>query len=167
MIETVANKLELPFLAGLNAEGEPVFESLQAELLDGGTDRVRLLKSPLLARNLAAGDILKVINPSTAEYELERRSGNLCVRLFRKHRLEALEEFVTSAIEKLGGSLDLQAERALVYSVHVSLGFTAIESLLNRASEKFSDTVWYYGNVYDPEDGTTPLNWWLEFDNQE
>ena len=64
---------------------EPVFESLQAELLDGGTDRVRLLKSPLLARNLAAGDILKVINPSTAEYELERRSGNLCVRLFRKH----------------------------------------------------------------------------------
>ena len=36
MIETVANKLELPFLAGLNAEGEPVFESLQAELLDGG-----------------------------------------------------------------------------------------------------------------------------------
>ena len=103
MIETVANKLELPFLAGLNAEGEPVFESLQTELLDGGTDRVRLLKSPLLARNLAAGDILKVINPSTAEYELERRSGNLCVRLFRKHRLEVLEEFVTSAIERLGG----------------------------------------------------------------
>jgi hypothetical protein len=58
---------------------------------------------------------------------------------------------VTSAIEKLGGSLDLQAERALVYSVHVSLGFTAIESLLNRASEKFSDTVWYYGNVYTPK----------------
>ena len=167
MLATVANKLELPFLAGLNEKGEPVFESLNAELLDSGTNRVRLLKSPLLARNLAAGDILRVINVSTAEYELERRSGNLCIRLFRKHHLEELEEFLTSAVEKLGGSLDLQADRALVYSVHVSLGFASIETLLNSASEKFSDTFWYYGNVYDPEDGTTPLNWWLEFDNQE
>ena len=154
-------------MAGLNAEGEPVFESLHAELLDNGTNRIRLLKSPLLARNLAAGDILRVINPSTADYELERRSGNLCIRLFRKNDLKDLEQFLTSAIERLGGSLDLHAERALVYSIHISLGFGAIEALLNRTKEKFSETVWYYGNVYDPEDGITPLDWWLEFDNQE
>ena len=88
-MEDTANKIELPFLAGLNAEGEPVFESLQAEILDASEDRVRLLKSPLLSRNLAAGDILRVINPNTAEYELERRSGNLCIRVFRKHNLDA------------------------------------------------------------------------------
>ena len=67
-MEDTANKIELPFLAGLNAEGEPVFESLQAEILDASEDRVRLLKSPLLSRNLAAGDILRVINPNTHGY---------------------------------------------------------------------------------------------------
>ena len=166
-MDDTANKIELPFLAGLNAEGEPVFESLQAELLDETSNRVRLLKSPLLSRSLAAGDILRVINPNTAEYEMERRSGNLCVRVFRKHRLSELEEHLTSAIEKLGGSLDFNSERALVYSIHVSLGFGPIEELLNSACEQYADSVWYYGNVYDPNDGTTPLNWWLEFDNQE
>jgi hypothetical protein len=25
---------------------------------------------------------------------------------------------------------------------------------------RFPDSIWYYGNVYDPEDGVTPLNWW-------
>ena len=50
-MDDIANKLELPFMAGLNAEGEPVFESLQAELLEQGSNRVRLLKSPLLSKD--------------------------------------------------------------------------------------------------------------------
>ena len=50
--------------------------------------------------------------------------------------------------------------RLLIYSVHVSLGFAAIEALLNAAMDEQS--AWFYGNVYDPADGTTPLNWWLE-----
>ncbi|HBJ88621.1 MAG TPA: phosphotyrosine protein phosphatase [Gammaproteobacteria bacterium] len=166
-MDDTAKKLELPFMAGLNPMGEPVFESLQAELLDEQSNRVRLLKSPLLSRSLAAGDILRIINPNTAEYEMERHSGNLSVRVFRKSRLSELEEHLTSAIEKLGGSLDFDSERALVYSIHVSLGFGKIEELLNNACEKYPDSVWYYGNVYDPKDGTTPLNWWHEFDNQE
>jgi hypothetical protein len=29
----------------------------------------------------------------------------------------------------------------------------------------YPNTIWYYGNVYDPEDGETPLEWWLDFDN--
>jgi hypothetical protein len=98
-MDDTAKKLELPFMAGLNPMGEPVFESLQAELLDEQSNRVRLLKSPLLSRSLAAGDILRIINPNTAEYEMERRSGNLSVRVFRKSRLNELEEHLTSGLQ--------------------------------------------------------------------
>lgn len=160
-------KIELPFLAGLGPDGDPVFESLPAEFLQDDSSRVRLLRSPLLTRNLASGDTLRIINADTAEYELEKRSGNLCIRVFRKYELQALEEQLTSQLEKLGGSLDFATERALVYSAHVSIGFQTIEDVLNRACQTFEDSVWYYGNVYDPEDGTTPMEWWLEFQNQD
>lgn len=158
---------ELPFLAGLNPDGDPVFESLEVEMVEDTEDEVRLVRSPLLTRNLAAGDKLKVLNPSSAEYELLRRSGNLSIRVFRVHQLDVLAESLTAKIEKLGGSLDKQTDRALVYSIHFSIGFQVIEELLNAVCKDYPDTVWYYGNVYDPEDGTTPLLWWLEFEDQE
>tara|TARA_B100000686_G_C16529147_1_gene831391 strand:+ start:248 stop:745 length:498 start_codon:yes stop_codon:yes gene_type:complete len=157
-------KLELPFLAGLDNNDQPVFESLELEVLSDRPDHARLIKSPVLARNLAAGDTIKIINPNTAEYELVARSGNLCIRLFGKDELNNLEQVLTSAIEKLGGSLDNKTNRALVYSVHISIGFRKIELLLDEACRDYPETVWYYGNVYDPEDGITPLEWWLDFD---
>lgn len=162
-----SNSIELPFLAGLGPDGDPVFETIQAEYLEDESQRVRLLRSPLFARNLASGDTVKLINPSIAEYELERRSGNLCIRVFRKEGIEEVDEFLSPLLEKIGGARDLVTERAIVYSVHVSLGFKTIEDLLERATSTFPETVWYYGNVYDPEDGVTPLQWWLEFDKQE
>lgn len=153
--------MELPFLAGVGPNGDPVFESLRVELLEGD-NRIRLLRSPLFARNLASGDILRVINADTAEYELEKRSGNLSIRVFRKYEIEKLEEQLTSKLEKLGGELDFSTDRALVYSIHYSIGFQAIEDVLNQTCQSFDESVWYYGNVYDPEDGTTPMEWWLE-----
>lgn len=162
-----SNLVELPFLAGLGPDGAPVFETIQAEYLDDDPKRVRLLRSPLFARNIASGDIINLINPAIAQYELERRSGNLCVRVFRKQDIEEVDDFLTPSLEKLGGARDLVSERGIVYSVHVSLGFKAIEALLDAACKACADTVWYYGNVYDPEDGVTPLQWWLEFDTQE
>ncbi|MDP6651729.1 MAG: DUF4265 domain-containing protein [Gammaproteobacteria bacterium] len=154
----------MPFLAGIDDANQPVFESLEAEVLYTSENYVRLLKSPLFARNLAAGDKIKVIDAESAEYELVQRSGNLCVRIFRRHQFEALAEFLSPKMEKLGASLDLQTDRALVFSIHFSVGFTAIEALLNQAVAEYPDTLWYYGNVYDPVDGTTPLLWWEDFE---
>ena len=74
------DKTEMPFLAGTNENGDPVFESLEVEFIANTPKHVRLMKSPLLTRNLAAGDLLRVINPDTAEYELIKRSGNLSIR---------------------------------------------------------------------------------------
>lgn len=155
---------EFPFLAGVGPNGEPVFESLTAEIVDAENQELRLLKSPLFARNLAAGDRIKLENPAAAEYELLQRSGNLCIRVYRKHQLEPLAEYLSPALEKLDGVLDIQSERALVYSIHYTIGFQTIEAILNEACTAYPDTIWYYGNVYDPEDGTTALNWWADFE---
>lgn len=157
---------EIPFMAGLNEDGEPVFEALQIEIVDAEDQQVRLLKSPLLSRNLAAGDRIKLINPAAGEFEMVQRSGNLAIRIFRRHQLAALADRLTPAMEKADGRLDLQSDRALVYSIHFSIGFQTIEEVLNEVCKDYPDTVWYYGNVYDPEDGSTPLGWWLEFDNE-
>jgi hypothetical protein len=162
----ISPSIELPFLAGTNPMGEPVFEALQAEPVEDEPGLFRLTRSPLLARNLAKGDKLKVINAATAEYELVKRSGNLCVRVFRKEGLSQLADNLTPRLEKLGGSLDLQNERALVYSLHVSIGFRLIEETLDECLREADDAVWYYGNVYDPEDGRTPMEWWQEFDSR-
>ncbi len=42
-----------------------------------------------------------------------------------------------------------------------------IEKHLDTVSAEYPDTFWYYGNVYDPDDGTTPMLWWEEFESQE
>ena len=159
-------KIELPFVAGFNADDQPVFESLEVELLDAASDEVRLLRSPLLTRNLAAGDKLKVLNPAGAEYELVERSGNLSIRVLRRQHIEELEQVLTPKFEKLGGSLDLSNPRALVYTIHVSIGFKPIEELLNEVCAQFDESIWNYGNVYDPEDGATPMEWWLDLDER-
>ena len=159
-------KIELPFIAGFSADDQPVFESLEVEIVDAEQEEVRLLRSPLLTRNLAAGDKLKVLNPGSAQYELLERSGNLSVRVLRRDDIDSLEQHLTPKIEKLGGTLDHSNPRALVYSIHVSIGFKPVEDLLNDACARFAESMWNYGNVYDPEDGETPMEWWLELDEK-
>jgi len=162
-MESKQSTTVLPFLAGLNDDDQPVFEGLEVSLVETDPVVIRLIKSPLFTRNYAAGDKLKVIDADLAQYELLQRSGNLCIRVFCKGDIDALAQFLTPAMEKLDGSLDLETETALVYSIHVSIGFSNIENTLNKACAEHEKTVWYYGNVYDPEDGVTPLDWWKSF----
>ena len=161
------DKTELPFLAGIKSNGEPVFESLNVEFITDTPQHFRLMESPLLTRNLASGDVMRLVNPDRAEYELLTRSGNVCIRLFGNEELIHIEQRLTPEFEIIGGCLDLQSTRGLVYTIHVSIGFKAIESLLNEACKDYPEVVWYYGNIYDAEDGTTPLEWWLDFDSQD
>jgi len=46
-------------------------------------------------------------------------------------------------------------------------GLQTIEGVLNQACQDYPDTIWYYGNVYAPEDATTPSEWWLDFNSHE
>jgi hypothetical protein len=45
-------------------------------------------------------------------------------------------------------------------TIDVAAGFPALEARLNALVAQFPGCEWYYGNVHDPDDGVTPLNWW-------
>lgn len=151
----------IPLVAGYDDNNEPVLE--QVEVRDAGAAGECILeKSPAFVRNLAAGDRIRYPADTGAGYELLQRSGNLCIRVLRKHNIDEVAATLTPAIELRDGTLHRHSTGLLVYTVHVSIGFQSIESLLDSTIGQWPGTIWYYGNVYDPQDGVTPLNWWNE-----
>lgn len=146
----------IEILAGTDPKGQPVMERLQVKAK--GKDQYILIKSPAFVKGLAAGDTVK-LNREAKQFDVVEHGGNLCIRLFSRGDIRALADNITPELEKLGGDLDLETPRMLVYSIHVSCGFKAIEDIFNRHTG--DRDAWVYGNVYDPSDGNTPLNWWL------
>ncbi|MBY6190891.1 DUF4265 domain-containing protein [Microbulbifer agarilyticus] len=151
----------IELFAGTNPDGEPVVERMQVKVNED--DSVQLVRSPAFIKGIASGDTIKVNreDPEKPSFELVKRSGNLAVRIFCRGDSTKLSDQLTPQLEKLGGELDLESPRLLVYSIHVSCGFEEIEKILNSACDG-ANSVWYYGNVYDPVDGQTPLNWWQD-----
>ena len=152
----------LQLRAGADAGGNPVLEKVEAYALEA-EGHYELIKSPLFIRNLAAGDIFRADKEKPGLFTVIKRSGMLSVRVFCRGDPSDMERELTPEVEKLGGRLDRASERALAYSLHVNLGFQPVEALFDRFTGNYPDCVWYYGNVYDPRDGVTPLNWWQDF----
>jgi hypothetical protein len=102
-------------------------------------------------------------------FSVLRRAANVCVQLlltgFTKEQVDRCEEDLVSHMERLGGWQDGRYDGApvstLVFTGPVTVGFAALEHLANDAQERYPGLGWMYGNVYDPEDDTRPLNWWL------
>ncbi|MFT5084651.1 MAG: hypothetical protein ACI9Y1_002706 [Lentisphaeria bacterium] len=154
---TALDVIEL--FAGTRPDGTPVVERLQVRGLED--ESLQLVKSPAFIQGIASGDVIK-LNREDQSFELLKRAGNLCIRVFAKNDIEQLAQDLTPILEKMGGELDFENERMLVYTIHVSCGFAATEQQLNDHVGEDSDSIWFYGNVYDPKDGQTPLNWWQE-----
>ena len=151
------NVIEL--FAGSRPDGSPVVERLPVKVNDD--DSCQLVKSPAFVKGIASGDTIKLKHESNS-FELVRRSGNLCIRVMSREDISPIANDLTPQIEKLGGELDFENERLLVFSIHVSCGFSVIESLLNNHVDEDEGSMWLYGNVYDSKDGVTPLNWWQD-----
>ena len=144
---------------GKSSTGNKVFEKLPVLKLENNI--YQLLISPGLVLGLAKGDQFEY-NSTTLEYELVKRSGNLSIQIYKSRDIENLEAY-NNLIQDIGnhlnGTLDGDNDDMFVFTIPVSVGFHKIENLLNNFIEKYPDSEWYYGNVYD-EDGETPLNWW-------
>ena len=149
----------IELFAGLGAKGQPMVEKLQVRELETG--EMQLVQSPAFIKGLASGDVIRCDVPNQ-EFEIVQRSGNLSVRIFSRDDINSLADVLTPELEKLGGELDVETPRMLVYSIHVSCGFSTIEDLLNKHVGRDGLSTWMYGNVYDPADGQTPLNWWQD-----
>ena len=67
---------------------------------------------------------------------------------------------VRRVAESLGGHLDGGYSRMLVLTIPLAAGFDAVAQAFDDAVRRHAGSAWLYGNVYDPSDGMTPLNWW-------
>lgn len=159
----IGGQTTLELLAGRHPNGEIIVERVLVTPQPEENSYL-LLKSPVFVRGIACGDVIQKMDASDKNspkgaFKVLQHGGNLCVRIFSKEANDALEQALTSEIEKLGGDLDIHEQRVLVYSVHVSCGFSTIEKILNEQLANNDQANWLYGNVYDPQDGE-PLNWW-------
>ena len=104
---------------------------------------------------VAAGDA--ILLRDDGRFEVTTRGGNLAVQAYGDHRLA---DDVVADVWTLGGALDGRAPGATVFTIPVTAGFESVERVFNELIARHPDLEWYFGNVYDPRDGVTPLLWW-------
>jgi Domain of unknown function (DUF4265) len=143
-------------------DGKSVYEEVPA--LQVGENRYRIVASPGLAPGVASGDEIE-LDPSDPErYNILKRGMNVCVQAFFTECTLRDRDRVTALFQEIGGWLDGgkdgEVGQLLIFTIPAKVGFETIEGLLTRVSEEFKLEKWEYGNVYDPADGVTPLNWW-------
>lgn len=159
------NELQVLSLhAGKRPDGQDVVEQIRVRLTENKT--YRLVQSPAFVQGLASGDEISFDSRDNS-FELIKHSGNLAIRVFCRGDLEQLKDSMLGDMEKLGAELDFSNERLMLFSIHVSCGFNLIEEILNKHVGEKTQSMWVYGNVYDPQDGSTPLNWWQNLEEKE
>ena len=139
--------------------GKPFRENVHVKHLDA--DRYRLLHSPGFVQGIAAGDEFRLLD-EIGRFEVTHRSGNLVIQVFSDEPVVSFEPELTEQVNALGGWRDGGIERGVVFSIPVDVGFSAVEQLFDGLASRWAVAgfTWVYGNVYDPVDGITPLNWW-------
>jgi hypothetical protein len=125
-----------------------------------------LLKSPLYAMAVAAGDTIRLANPESGEFEIVRRGGNVCVQFYLGHttgdeseQTERVAQLIVRELVPIAGRMDAKTSGLISFTIPVDVGFPTIESVFLSAVERFPGSEWQYSNVYDPETGE-PLCWW-------
>jgi hypothetical protein len=143
--------------------GRPVLEEVPA-VREG--DAWRLTASPGLAMGAAAGDLLRVA--ADHAFEVLERGRNIAVHVSAPVKASPQLVKLRNTLEAMGGWCDGtgwtrdRKSSLSVFTVPFSAGFGPIEAALNEYAKAAPQGEWYYVNVYDPADDTTPLNWWLD-----
>jgi hypothetical protein len=126
-----------------------------------GRNRFRIVRSPGFVLGLAAADEIELEDRPDPGFRVLRHGGNVSIQFFRRDGLEEAKRLLKEQLEPLGGWFDGEEKSTLVFSVPISVGFPSIENAMREVVHHFPDAEWGFGNVYDPKDGVTPLNWWV------
>jgi hypothetical protein len=120
----------------------------------------RLLHSPGFVQGIAAGDEFELLG-ANGEFRVLYRSGNLAVQVFATESISPLLPALAQLAGNLGGTLDGNLTKGAVLTIPVGSTFTAVEAALNAFIAQHPSCSWFYGNVYSPTDGVTPIGWWV------
>jgi Domain of unknown function (DUF4265) len=156
----MSQQTTINLVADTNPDGTPFYESVLVELV--GPGRYLVLASPGLLAGFAAGDEIEVAPDERYGHRVIRRGGNVCVQFFKGGDEGRTWGELESQVAALGGRLDGETPGLLVFTIPVAAGFPAIERIFYAAEKRYAGCEWMYGNVYDPADGVTPLNWWAQ-----
>ena len=151
-------ELRVPVVSDGVQQGEELLP-----VADVGDRRYRLLASPGLVEGLAAEDEFELDADAPLGHRVIRRGGNLCVWFYHSEPLtesSAVTADLRRVAESLGGHLDGGYSRMLVLTIPLAAGFDPVARAFDDAVRRHAASSWLYGNVYDPADGMTPLNWW-------
>ena len=138
-------------------DGLPRKEPVHAREL--GENEYLLDSSPGFVIGVASGDTIKILNQD-GKFEVLERGFNLAVQLYSTQSIRARHKELSDLLVPLKGYIDGAIEKGIVCTIPLSAGFSEIEKVFNSFVNKYPEIEWYYGNVYDPDDGITPLNWW-------
>lgn len=148
-------------VARINPDGSPFYESVRVE--DLGEKRYRVLASPGLLEGFAGGDEIELTpGEEPPGFRVTKRGGNVCVQFYYKGDLKSCARDLGAKAAALSGRIDGEAPGLLVFTIPAAAGFPAIERIFYGAERQYPGSRWMYGNVYDPADGKTPLNWWMK-----
>ena len=137
--------LVLPILDASHSTVEG-HETLEMEELGPGL--WRLLHSPAFVLGVARGDVVRVDAELLAGFEVRERSGFIAVSVFLPRGLEAPLSSLESSVRKLGGIPEGGPKNVAVFSIPVSVGFSAIEELFTEFSAVQGGVEWAFSNVY-------------------
>jgi hypothetical protein len=133
-----------------------------------GVGKWLLLRSPLYALQLAAGDTIQMAENGAGVFEVVARGGNVAVHFYLpENQLDdpgattCVETTITPQVVGLGGRLDGQTTGLLVYTIPIEASFPVIEGIFATALDQFPGAQWQYTNVYDSTTGE-PLGWWQQ-----
>lgn len=142
----------------------PGFEHVPASRVEDGC--WELTRSPLYATQVAAGDVIRVLDWDAGAFEIVRRGGNVSVQFYLSAQdaddaqaTVAIASEISSELAILGGRMDGMTAGLIVFSIPYRVGFAAIEKVFEDTARRHVGTQWQYGNVYDPVTEDL-LRWW-------
>lgn len=143
-----------------SVDGQPLREVVPATHLAG--EMYRVDASPGFVPGIATGDVIELCAAEVHGFRVISRGGNVCVQVFSRspHPVELVNRELQPLRGRVDGGHDSTTVHLLILTISVSSGFAAIEDLMRLLGDWFQIERWMYGNVYDPADGVTPLNWW-------
>lgn len=125
-----------------------------------------LIRSPLYATQVAAGDVIRVLDCETGSFEVVHRGGNVSVQFYLRPNdadnfdaTTAVAKEIESELRVLDGRMDGMTAGLIVFSIPCKVGFAAIEKVFEDVAHRHIGAKWQYGNVYDPVT-EEPLLWW-------
>lgn len=149
-----SNRKTINLPAAKNKFGKTVYEEVLVD--DIGDYHYKIIATPGLVLGIAAGDEI-LFHENKPEFTVVKRGGNIAIQL---HGDNCIVDKYLDELSLLTHHIDGRAEDITVLTVSIKFGFIKIQEILNLFCTKHPEISWYYGNIYDPDDGVTPLYWW-------